>query len=115
MFFDMPLEFKQHISTHVYKSFSSISIHFCPQIWLICLSGTYLSSEILSDDRNLEIAGYNLAREDDPSNSKSSGTWVYYKSLPPFRVINVEYLQESISFELRIWGKCCKFSGLSGL
>ena len=32
VFFDMSLEFKQHISTNVYKSFSSISIHFCPQI-----------------------------------------------------------------------------------
>ena len=30
--FSMSLEFKQHISTHVYKSLSSISIHFCPQI-----------------------------------------------------------------------------------
>ena len=31
-FFDMSLEFKQHFSAHVYKSFSTISIHFCPQI-----------------------------------------------------------------------------------
>ena len=33
VFFDMLLEFKQHISSHVHKSFSFISIHFCPQIW----------------------------------------------------------------------------------
>ena len=33
LFFDMSLEFKQHINTHVYKDFFSISIHFCPQIW----------------------------------------------------------------------------------
>ena len=26
------LEFKQHINTYVYKSFPSISMHFCPQI-----------------------------------------------------------------------------------
>ena len=32
VFFDMLLEFKQHISSHVHKSFSFISIHFCPQI-----------------------------------------------------------------------------------
>ena len=30
--FLMSLEFKQYISTHLYKSFFSISIHFCPQI-----------------------------------------------------------------------------------
>ena len=30
--FTISLEFKQYISTHVYKSFSPICIHFCPQI-----------------------------------------------------------------------------------
>ena len=30
--FTMSSEFKQYISTHVYKSFSPICIHFCPQI-----------------------------------------------------------------------------------
>ena len=71
-----------------------------------------LNSEIPFDDENLEIAGYNLVREDHPSNSKRGGVCVYYKSSLPFRVINVKYLQESISFELRIGGKCCKFSCL---
>ena len=30
--FTISLEFKQYISTHVYKRFSPICIHFCPQI-----------------------------------------------------------------------------------
>ena len=60
----------------------------------------------------MEIAGYNLVREDHPSNSKRGGICVYYKSSLPFRVINAKYLQESISFELRIGSKCCKFSCL---
>ena len=30
------------------------------------------------------------------------------KNSLPFRVINVKYLQESISFELKIGGKCCR-------
>ena len=34
------------------------------------------------------------------------------KTSLPFRVINVKYLQQSISFELRIGNKCCKFSCL---
>ena len=34
---------------------------------IIYLSETYLNSEIPSDDENLEIAGYNLVREDHPS------------------------------------------------
>ena len=37
---------------------------------------------------------------------------VYYNSSLPFRIISVKYLQESICFELRIGGKCCKFSCL---
>ena len=55
---------------------------------------------------------YNLVREDHPSNSKRGGVCIYYKSSLPFRVINVKYLQESISFELKIGGKCCRFSCL---
>ena len=79
---------------------------------IICLSKTYLNSEILSDDTNLEKRGYNLVREDHPSNSKLGGVCICYKSSLPFRVINVRYLQESISFELRIGAKCCNFSFL---
>ena len=86
-----------------------ISVH---KFDIICLSETYLNSEIPSDDENLEIPGYNLVREDHPSNSKRGGVCVYYKSLLPFRGINVKYLQESISFELKIGGKCCRFSSL---
>ena len=88
---------------------SYISVH---KFDIICLSETYHNSEIPSDDENLEIPGYNLVREDHPSNSKHGGVCVYYKRLLPFRVINVKYLQESISFELRIGGKCCRFSCL---
>ena len=86
-----------------------ISVH---KFDIICLSETYLNSEIPSDDQNLEIPGHNLVREDHPSNSKRGGACVYYKRSLPFRVINVKYLQESISFELRIGGKNCRFSWL---
>ena len=63
-------------------------------------------------DENLEITGCNLVREDHSSNSKRGRVCVYYKSSLPFRVISVKHLQESISFELRIGGKCCRFSCL---
>ena len=59
---------------------------------IICLSKIYLNSEIPFDDKNLEVPVYNLVREDHPSNSKRGGVCVYYKSLLPFRVINVKYL-----------------------
>ena len=78
-----------------------ISVH---KFNIICLSKTYLKSEVPSDDENLEIAGYNLVREDHRSNSKYGGACVYNKSSLPSRVINVKNLQESIYFELRIGG-----------
>ena len=62
--------------------------------------------------RKLEIAGYNLVREDHPSKRKRGGVCVYNKRSIPFRVINVKYLQDSISFELKIRVKCCNFSCL---
>ena len=61
-----------------------ISVH---KFDIICLSEIYVNSEILSDDNNLEIPGYNLVREDHPSNGKHGGVCVYYKSSLPFRVM----------------------------
>ena len=86
-----------------------ISVH---KFDIICLSETYLNSEIPSDDGNLEIPEYNLVREDHPSNSKRGRVCANYKNSLQFRVINAKYLQESISFQLRIGGKCCRFSCL---
>ena len=81
--------------------------------YAISLKGyTRGDDEIPSDEENLEITGYNLVEDDHLSNSIRGGVCVYYKSSLPFRVINVKDLQQSISFELRIGGKCCKFSCL---
>ena len=44
-----------------------ISVH---KFEIICLSETYFNFEIPSDDENSEIPGYNLLKEDHPSNSK---------------------------------------------
>ena len=47
---------------------------------IIYFSETYLSSEIPPDDENLEIAEYNLLREDHPSNYKCGGVCIYYEN-----------------------------------
>ena len=87
------------ISAHMFTKVSLLSAYISVHKFdIICLSETYLNSDIRSDDENLEIAGYNLVREDHPSNSKRGGVCVYYKSSLPFKVINVKYLQKSISF-----------------
>ena len=99
------------ISTHMFTNVSLLSACiFVHKFDTICLSETYLNSEIPSDDENWEILRYNLAKEDQPSNSKLIGVCLYYKSSLSFKVINVKHLQNSISFELRIGGKCCQFS-----
>ena len=94
-----------YLFTKVYLLSTYVSVHKSD---IICLSENSFNSEIPSDDKVLEIPGYNLVKENHPSNSKRGEVCVYYKSSLPFRVINVKYLQESISFELRIGGKCCK-------
>ena len=81
------------ISAHMFTKVSFISAYSTVHKFdVICLSETYLNPETPSDDENLEIAGYNLVREDNSTNSKRGGVCVYYKSSLPFRVINVKYL-----------------------
>ena len=57
----------------------------------------------------MEILSYNFIRKDHPSNNKRGGVCFYYKNILPFELINIRYLQECITFEMRIGRKCCKF------
>ena len=79
---------------------------------IICLSETYLDSNILPDDNNLEVSGYNLVRSDHPSNKKRGGVCIYYKSYLPLRIININYLNECVRFELMVGDKLCNFTAL---
>ena len=50
---------------------------------------------------------------DHPSHSKHGGACIYYKeTYIPFRVININYLNECIRFELNIGEKLCSFISL---
>ena len=40
----------------------------------LCLSETFLNPDILCDDNNLQLLGYDLIRADHPSNTKK-GEW----------------------------------------
>ena len=79
---------------------------------VICLSETYLDSTVASDDENLEITGYNLVRSDHPANTKRGGVCLYYKTCLPLRVLDIQYLNECINFELKIGDKLCTFVAL---
>ena len=79
---------------------------------VICLSETYLDSTVASDDENLEITGYNLVRSDHPANTKRGGVSLYYKNCLPLTVLDIQYLDECMNFELKIGDKLCTFVAL---
>ena len=76
---------------------------------IICFSETYLDSSISSDNDNLELPGYNLVRADNPTNTKRGGVCIYYHNSLPLKVIDIQFLNECINFEIRIGGKLCSF------
>ena len=69
---------------------------------VICLSETYLDSTVASDDKNLDITVYNLVRSDNPASNKGGGVCLYYKTCLPLRVLDIQYLNECIHFELKV-------------
>ena len=78
----------------------------------ICISKIYLDTSITSEDGNLEILGCILMQPDHPSSSKRGGVCIYYKSALPLRFLNIYYLQESVSFKLKIGDELCNFISL---
>ena len=76
---------------------------------IICFSKTYLDSNTPLDDHNLEISGYTLACSDHPSNTKRGAVCLYYENNFPIRVINIGYLNECLTLELKVHVKTCNF------
>ena len=89
------------------KAFNSIH-----KFDIICLPETYLDSSILHNDSNSEIPGYNLVCSDHPSSKKRGGACIYYKSYLPLRIIDINYLNECVRFELMVGDKFCNFIAL---
>ena len=71
---------------------------------IICLSETYLNHDILSDNDNLKIQGYELIGVDHPSNQKRGGICIYHKNFLPIKVSNVSCLKECLNFSLSVHG-----------
>ena len=57
----------------------------------------------------MELPGYNLVRADNPTNTKRGGVCIYYHNSLPLKVIDIQFLNECINFEIRIGGKLCSF------
>ena len=69
------------------------------------MSATYLNSSVTEDDDNLQISDYDLIRIDHPCNSKRGGVPVYYKNVLPPGLRDINYLRESIRYEIQIGSK----------
>ena len=101
------------ISSHNYVKISLLKAYITVHKFdIICLSETYLDSNIRPDVDHLEIEGYDIARADHPTNTKREGVCIYCKKGLPLRVLNIIFLNECINFELRIGDKTCNFDVL---
>ena len=78
----------------------------------ICISESYLNSEAVSNDDSLNIPSYNMVRADHPSGNWRGGVCVYYKETLPIKMLDINYLQECISFDLKIGSKLCSIVSL---
>ena len=98
------------VSAYAYsKLFLLNSCNLLHKFDTICLSETYLDSNTPLDDENLEISGFTLVCSDYPSNTKRGGVSLYCKNNLPVRVVNIGYLNECLTLELKVGDKMCNF------
>ena len=76
---------------------------------ILCISKTFLNSDISCDDNNLQLPGFDLIRADHPSNTKRGRVCIYYRNFLPLKLINIHYLNECITFEIKLGDKICNF------
>ena len=79
---------------------------------IICSLETYLDSNILPDDSNFKIVGYNLVRSNHPSNKKRRGDCIYYMNYLLSRIIDINYLNECVRFEQMVGDELWSFIAL---
>ena len=53
-----------------------------------------------------------MTRADHPSNIKKGGVCIYYRNFLPLKLVNIHYLNESITFEIKLGDKVCNFVSL---
>ena len=79
---------------------------------ILCLSRTFLNSDISCDDNNLQLPGFDLIRADHPSNTKRGGVCIYYRNCLPLKLLNISYLNECLTFVIKLGDKICNFVSL---
>ena len=79
---------------------------------ILCLSETFLDSDISCDDNNLQLQRFDLIRAAHPSNTKRGGVCIYYRNCLPLKLINIRRLNECRTFVIKLGDKICNFVSL---
>ena len=58
---------------------------------------------------------YYLIRSDHPSNKKRGSICIYYEKFLPLKVSDIRFLDERITFDLKVGNKLCNLSHLIDL
>ena len=74
---------------------------------IICICESYLNSDTLSSDDNLNMHGYNMSCSNHPSGNQRGGISSYYKESLSIKTLNINYVHECICFDLKIGSKLC--------
>lgn len=78
----------------------------------ICIFKSYLNPGMSSSIDKLDIFGYNMPCADHSSGNWRWGVFIYYKASLPIKMLNIDYIQECISFDLKIESKHCTILSL---
>ena len=101
------------ITAHSYEKISLLKVNLLIHKFdIVCLPETYLDLSAPLHDVNLKIQGYELVRSDHPSQHKRGDICIYFRNSLPLKILNIHYLQESVSFELQIGSEICTFVSL---
>ena len=101
------------ITAHSYEKISLLKVNLLIHKFdIVCLSETYLDLSAPLHDVNLKIQGYEFVRSDHPSQHKRGDICIYFRNSLPLKILNIHYLQESVSFELQIGSEICTFVSL---
>lgn len=65
--------------------------------------------------QNILILVYYLIRSDHPSNKKRGSICIYYENFLPLKVSDIRFLDERITFDLKVGNKLCNLSHLIDL
>ena len=101
------------IPAHDFQKLESLQCYISSnRVSILCLSETFLNSDLSWDGGNLQLLGFNLIRTDHPSNIKRGRICIYYQDFLPLKLINIQYPNKCITIKIKTGDKICNFVSL---